>query len=278
MVGTVALNLRTWVAPETVRPQQFEGECIDARGANWSEQDLGEQDLRNANLCRCDLRGSNLSRCQLEGADLRLARFDNATTVPNGFDLFTSGAVGPGAKLNGAFLNNADLRGIDLRGAVLMGAYLSGADLSGALLDGVSLAGSDLRFATLRGAMCRATRFGTSQLDLADFRGADLQDAALDSVESIKGADFSHCSGLNEQITTLLNRSAMELDHWNPLTRGTHEQAWNRSSAPSAERTQNSPTPKRQPKPLRGQDIDASRNTWQHLIEVYKEAAPHQHF
>jgi hypothetical protein len=141
--------------------------------------------------------------------------------VPNGFDLFTSGAVGPGAKLNGAFLNNADLRGIDLRGAVLMGTYLSGADLSGALLDGVSLAGSDLRFATLRGAMCRATRFGTSQLDLADFRGADLQDAALDSVESIKGADFSHCSGLNDQITTLLNRSAMELDHWNPLTRGT---------------------------------------------------------
>jgi uncharacterized protein YjbI with pentapeptide repeats len=67
--------------------------------------------------------------------------------------------------------------------------------------------------------MCRATRFGTSQLDLADFRGADLQNAALDSVESIKGADFSHCSGLSDQITTLLNRSAMELDHWNPLTR-----------------------------------------------------------
>ena len=85
MVGTVALNLRTWVAPETVRPQQFEGACIDARGGNWSEQDLGEQDLRNANLCRCDLRGSNLSRCQLEGADLRLARFDSATTVPKGF-------------------------------------------------------------------------------------------------------------------------------------------------------------------------------------------------
>jgi hypothetical protein len=37
-------------------------------------------------------------------------------------------------------------------------------------------------------------------------------------------------------------------------------------------------TPKRQPKPLQGQDIDPSRNTWQHLIEVYKEAAPHQQF
>ena len=221
MVGSVPLNLRTWAAPESVHPEQINGKCIDARGANWSEQDLGSQDLRNANLCRCDLRGCDLSRCQLEGADLRLARFDHATTIPEGFDLFNSGAVGPGAKLNGAFLNNADLRGIDLRGAVLMGAYLSGADLSGALLDGVSLAGSDLRFAILRGAMCRATRFGTSQLDLADFRGADLQNAALDNVESIKGADFSHCSGLNEQITHLLNRSALELDHWNPLTRGT---------------------------------------------------------
>jgi hypothetical protein len=29
---------------------------------------------------------------------------------------------------------------------------------------------------------------------------------------------------------------------------------------------------------LRGQDIDASRNTWQYLIEVYKEAGPHQQF
>ena len=103
-----------------------------------------------------------------------------------------------------------------------MGAYLSGADLTGGLLDGVSLAGADLRHATLRGAMCRGTRFGTSQLDMADFRGADLQDASLESVESIRGADLSFCTGLEPQVVaSLLSRDAQELDHWNPLTRGT---------------------------------------------------------
>ena len=100
-----------------------------------------------------------------------------------------------------------------------MGTYLSGADLSGALLDGVSLAGSDLRFATLRGAMCRATRFGTSQLDLADFRGADLQDAALDSVESIKGADFSHFRAALQHVDVVIvlgkdgERIAHQVEH-----------------------------------------------------------------
>ena len=98
-----------------------------------------------------DLRGTNLSSCQLEGADLRLARYDASTRVPEGFDLLSSGAVGPKARLSGVFLNSTDLRGMDLRGAVLMGAYLSGADLSGALLDNVRLVGSDLRHAILTG-------------------------------------------------------------------------------------------------------------------------------
>ena len=234
MVTDGFFNLRSWIAPEEVKPDDIQEGSIDARGANWSRTDLGERDLHDACLCRCDLRGSDLSRCALDGADLRLALYDAATKVPEGFDLQRSGAIGPGAKLNGAFLNNADLRGVDLRGSVLMGAYLSGADLSGALLDGVSLAGADLRHATLRGAMCRATRFGTSQLDMADFRGADLSDAALDAVESIKGADFSLCSGMDQQLTALLNRGAIELDHWNPLTRCTTRkslESLNRSSA-----------------------------------------------
>ena len=110
---------------------------------------------------------------------------------------------------------------MDLRGAVLMGAYLSGADLSGALLDNVRLVGSDLRHAILRGAMCRGTRFGTCQLDFADFRGADLSEAGLESAESIKGADFSLTKGLNGQRDALLARPFEELDCWNPLTRST---------------------------------------------------------
>lgn len=215
------VDLQEWIAPETQKPENGQGQAFDARGANWRDHDIGECDLSGALLCRCDLRGSDLSRCTLDGADLRLAVYDSSTRLPENFLIEKSGAVGPGAKLNGAFLNNADLRDIDLRDAILMGAYLSGTDLSGAILDGTSLAGADLRHAKLRGAMCRGTRFGTSQLDMADFRGADMTDAALESVESIKGTDFSLCLGLEHQLENLLARDAMELDHWNPFTRST---------------------------------------------------------
>lgn len=216
-----SLNLREWSEPELCSPSQAQEGNVDARGADWSQQKLGKLDLRGAKLCRCDLRGTDLSQCQLEEADLRLALYDSETQLPAGFDLRTSGAVGPGAKLNGVYLNNTDLRGVDLRGAVLLGAYLSGADLSGAILDDMSLAGSDLRSATMRGAMCRRTRFGTCEMDLVDLRGADLEGAALETVESVKGADFSLCSGLETQIGALLSRSPHELDCWNPFTRST---------------------------------------------------------
>ena len=215
------LNLGEWSAPETCIPDEIRGGYADARGADWSNQQLGFLDLKGSKLCRCDIRGCDLSRCELEGADLRLAIYDHRTSVPESFDLKSSGAIGPGAKLNGVFLNNTDLRGMDLRGAVFLGAYLSGTDLSGAVLDGVSFSGSDLRQATLRGAMCRGTRFVTCEMDFADLRGADLEGASLETVESIKGADFSLCTGLDEKIENLLNRSVEELDCWNPFTRST---------------------------------------------------------
>lgn len=110
---------------------------------------------------------------------------------------------------------------MDLRGAVLMGTYLSGADLSGALLDGVRLAGADLRRTVMRGASCIGTRFGTAQLDFADLRGAQLEDASLENVESIRGADFSAAQGLDSSRAQLLSRESNELDCWNPLTRST---------------------------------------------------------
>ena len=214
------LNLKTWSEPELCSPDSDE-KVNDARGSDWRNKNLGSLDLSGSKLCRCDLRGTDLSQCNLRDADLRLAIYDNTTKTPDDFDIRTSGAVGPGAKLNGVYLNNTDLRGIDLRGAALLGAYLSGTDLSGAILDNVSLAGSDLRSATMRGTMCRNTRFGTCEMDLVDLRGADLEGAALDTVQSIKGADFSFCRGLENQVDALLARSAMELDCWNPYTRST---------------------------------------------------------
>ncbi|MCT0250088.1 pentapeptide repeat-containing protein [Synechococcus sp. CS-197] len=215
------LKLNEWRPPELSSPDSNLKPPVDARGSDWRGRTLQEVNLVGANLCRADLRGTDLSNCQMVDVDLRLALYDAQTRVPDGINLQTSGAVGPGAKLSGAFLNSTDLRGMDLRGAVLMGAYLSGSDLSGAILDGVRLVGSDLRDAILRGAMCRGTRFGTCQLDGADFRGADLTDASLEGAESIKGADFSLCIGLKEQKDLLLNRPYEELDCWNPLTRNT---------------------------------------------------------
>ena len=69
--------------------------------------------------------------------------------------------------------------------------------------------------------MCRETRFGTCELDMTDFRGANLEGANLENVESIKGADFTLCIGMEGQVQHLLRRSSAELDCWNPLTRST---------------------------------------------------------
>lgn len=83
------------------------------------------------------------------------------------------------------------------------------------------MAGADLRHSILRGAMCRGTRFGTSELNMADLRGADLTEANLENIESIQGCDFSMCKGMTSHVERLLERSSQELDHWNPLTRST---------------------------------------------------------
>ncbi len=221
MPESEVLDLSQWKKPEDTIPEQLKDGIVDARGADWKRIKLGKLNLSKAKLCRCDLRGADLSLCDLIEADLRLAKYDHDTKFPDQFDISTSGAIGPGAKLNGAYLNGADLREMDLRKSSLMGAYLSGSDLTGTLLDGVSLAGADLRSAIMRGAMCRDARFGTSELNMTDLRGANLDGANLENVESIKGADFTLCTGLEGQIQQLLNRSNSELDCWNPLTRST---------------------------------------------------------
>jgi len=56
---------------------------------------------------------------------------------------------------------------------------------------------------------------------MADLRGADLTAANLEALESIKGSDFSMCKGMANHLKHLLKRPAIELDHWNPLTRST---------------------------------------------------------
>lgn len=63
--------------------------------------------------------------------------------------------------------------------------------------------------------------FSGCQLDFADFRAADLTSARLEGAETLSGADFSGCLGLESERAALLSRPYKELDTWNPLTRET---------------------------------------------------------
>ena len=226
LTGLLPEDPSEWNPPEEREPHPSQLPPVDARGASWGNRVLPPLDLRQANLCRTDIRGTDLTACLLEGCKLTLARYDRKTRVPDDFNLEKSGAVGPGAALNGAFLNGADLRGMDLRNTNFMGAYLSGCDLSSAVLDGARFVGADLRFAKMQGCRCVGTRFTGSQLQQADFRAADLTEAILDSAENIAGADFSLSTGMDRmQLANLLTRPHIELDCWNPLTRGTTRSA-----------------------------------------------------
>ena len=213
--------MKTVLVPEelTVEALKRLPTPCDARGADWRHQNLKGLNLSKAKLCRVDLRGADLTEACPDAADLRLAKYDHQTAWPEGFNPRTSGAIGPKAQLNGQFFNGADLRGMNLSGATFLGAYLSGADLSGSLLQGVSFVGADLRLASFRGAICHQARFGTAQLNGADFRGADLTEADLGGCETIQGADFSLCIGIDAQAIEFLKRDCLELDTWNPLTR-----------------------------------------------------------
>ena len=133
----------------------------DLRGADLGDAYLGGADLRGADLRGADLRGANLGDAYLGYADLR------------------------GANLGDADLRGADLRGADLRGANLGDADLGYADLRGANLGDADLGYADLRGADLRGANLRGANLGDADLRGADLRGANLGDADLGDAKGI---------------------------------------------------------------------------------------------
>ena len=96
-----------------------------------AKADLGEADLRGANLCYANLREADLRDADLRGANLCYANLRDA-------DLRD-------ADLRGANLGEADLRDADLREADLRDANLGGADLRGAGLRGANLRDANLR-------------------------------------------------------------------------------------------------------------------------------------
>jgi uncharacterized protein YjbI with pentapeptide repeats len=194
----------------------------DLRGASLDRATLTDVNLTGACLARVDLSGADLSGADLTDVKMQGVRYDRHTIFPDNFNYKSSGAIGPGARLNGAQLNTANLRYIDLQAANLLGAYLGGADLTRANLHGVRLSQADLRRAFLTGACLSKAGLNGANLAGADLRAADLTDVEFDRLESIAGADFSHVRGLTEQMRSrLLSYPATELETYNSFTRNT---------------------------------------------------------
>ncbi|MEB3282679.1 MAG: pentapeptide repeat-containing protein [Lyngbya sp.] len=105
--------------------------------------DLGEADLREANLWKADLSRANLINADLWGADLREANLTGADLWAVNFSE---------ADLSSANLEAADLWRAKLRGADLSHANFSHANLTEANLRGTQILGTNFEGATLTGA------------------------------------------------------------------------------------------------------------------------------
>jgi uncharacterized protein YjbI with pentapeptide repeats len=185
-----------------------------------SDANLQAANLQGCFLFRADLRGCDLTVANLTDAKLKLARYDDRTQWPDGFNYKSSGAIGPGANLSGMFLNAVSLRGADLHNCNLRGTYLSGADLTQANLTGAALSGANLQNAFLTGACLRSAKLIGAELKGADLRAADLTDANLEQLANIAGADFSLAQGVTDAMKAILRgHSAQDLGTWNATTR-----------------------------------------------------------
>jgi uncharacterized protein YjbI with pentapeptide repeats len=139
---------------------QNPGEKIDLsravfESAEWIGIDLGQYNLRGANLREAKLRVSRENRANLVGALLR------------------------DADLSGAELRRADLMNANLRDAVLAGAELNDANLSDAMLEKADLHGADLFRANASGAHLSKANLESANLKEANLVGADLSEAKL---------------------------------------------------------------------------------------------------
>ncbi len=158
-------------------------------GRRKSENDLKNQRLDLGNI---DIRGANLIKANLKKADLWEANLQGATLR--------------GAKLQGAILWGAKLQGATLRGAKLQGAILWGANLQGATLRGAKLQGATLRGADLQGINLRGVNLQGANLSEADLQETNLWEAKNLEQEQIKEAKGDR--------TTILPENLQPPEHW----------------------------------------------------------------
>ena len=164
---------------EAVLIQRGEGRdpIIDLGGANLSDADLSEANLRGANLDGANLSDANLRWAHLSNASLFQADLSDA-------DLswaFLIDANLNEATLRDANLNNTDLYSAFLPGVDLSAANLNNADLRDALLDGATLRDANLSDANLRDATLRP---------LVDLSAANLNNANLSGVKGITNEEL----------------------------------------------------------------------------------------
>lgn len=142
-----------------LRWRDFRGQALV--GVNWSGATLIGAKLEDANLAGANLTQANLWQARLSRVNLQEARLAEAN-------------------LYEAHLQRAHLKGSILEGAVLKRANLEGADLSNAeLLD------ANFVEANLRGVF-----FGQVDLQVRNFKGADLSGAILNGQQLPEGSIY----------------------------------------------------------------------------------------
>ncbi len=113
------------------------------------------------------------------------------------------------ANLSGVDFSNANLKGVDFSGANLTDANLEGADLSGAVLSG-----SVLLRTNFTGAKMRGVRFTDADLEDAILLGIDIDDIALEELQSLieyLAKYYPHKLNLTKMNLTLLDLTKIDL-------------------------------------------------------------------
>jgi uncharacterized protein YjbI with pentapeptide repeats len=171
----------------------------DLRRATLFEVYLSDADLSNANLSDAHLKGVFLERANLRDADLHGANLDEAVLTEAHFG---------SADLRDANLRWVNLMNVDLRDANLSGAHLSYANLSGANLGAANLSGANL------GTGTAPTSADFHKVDIGgivagrtvDLSGADLSEANLSGAR-LRGVDVrdANLRGANLSGATLFD-------------------------------------------------------------------------
>ncbi len=128
------------------------GEFVDV--GYWGDDeiipfDMGEADLRGANMSGLDLYHVILDSTDLRGANLRYATFFESNVICANF----SCADLSGAKFDETNARKVDFRGANLTGAIFRDVDLEDADFKGAIMDGVSFERCNLEYARFDSAM-----------------------------------------------------------------------------------------------------------------------------